>query len=238
VKRRRSNDGLDRRNRAVPLRRARRLTEELLRIRRQLLLSMQRSRVGQPVAAARAPIQDRRPAAAMRQQRLRMPRSCGSRLRPAFGETCSNSRGRFSGLINARSGGQDAIRSVRRCRPSQVTDTMPGFHEGRAPRNKGRRYPGDPPTVEEIIAVMRAAGTGADGARLRALIVILWRAGLRSARRSISPRLTSMHPAARFRYDGARAGVVARSRWIAGRGVSWSRGSPAGVRCPSERCCV
>jgi hypothetical protein len=55
--------------------------------------------------------------------------------------------------------------------------TMPGFHEGRAPRNKGRRYHADPPTVEEIIAVMRAAGTGADGARLRALIVILWRAG-------------------------------------------------------------
>ena len=33
--------------------------------------------------------------------------------------------------------------------------TMPGFHEGRAPRNKGRRYPADLPTVEEIIAVMR-----------------------------------------------------------------------------------
>jgi site-specific recombinase XerD len=33
--------------------------------------------------------------------------------------------------------------------------------------------------VEEIIAVMRVAGNGADGARLRALIVILWRAGLR-----------------------------------------------------------
>jgi site-specific recombinase XerC len=57
--------------------------------------------------------------------------------------------------------------------------TLPGFHEGRAPRNKGRRYPADPPTVEEIIAVMRRAGSSADGARLRALIVILWRAGLR-----------------------------------------------------------
>ncbi|MGI8712022.1 MAG: tyrosine-type recombinase/integrase [Solirubrobacteraceae bacterium] len=43
----------------------------------------------------------------------------------------------------------------------------------------GRRYPADPPTVEEIIAVMRAAGDSADGARLRALIVMLWRAGLR-----------------------------------------------------------
>jgi hypothetical protein len=42
--------------------------------------------------------------------------------------------------------------------------TMSGFHEARAPRNKGHRYPADPPTVEEIIAVMRAAGSGADGA--------------------------------------------------------------------------
>ena len=57
--------------------------------------------------------------------------------------------------------------------------TLPGFHEGRAPRNKSRRYPADPPTVEEIIAVMRQAGSSPEGLRLRALIVILWRAGLR-----------------------------------------------------------
>jgi integrase len=37
----------------------------------------------------------------------------------------------------------------------------------------------DPPTVEEIVAVMRQAGDGAHGALLRALIVLLWRAGLR-----------------------------------------------------------
>jgi hypothetical protein len=36
---------------------------------------------------------------------------------------------------------------------------MPGFHAGRSPRNKGLRYPADPPRVEEIIAVMRAVGT-------------------------------------------------------------------------------
>jgi hypothetical protein len=32
--------------------------------------------------------------------------------------------------------------------------TLPGYHQGRPPRNKGLRYPADPPTVEEIIAVM------------------------------------------------------------------------------------
>jgi integrase/recombinase XerD len=41
------------------------------------------------------------------------------------------------------------------------------------------RYPPDPPTVEEIVAVMRAAGEDREGVRLRSLIVVLWRAGLR-----------------------------------------------------------
>jgi site-specific recombinase XerD len=45
--------------------------------------------------------------------------------------------------------------------------------------HKGEQYPADPPTVEEIVAVMRPLGDRADGHRLRALIVLLWRAGLR-----------------------------------------------------------
>jgi site-specific recombinase XerD len=57
--------------------------------------------------------------------------------------------------------------------------TVPGYRRGCAPRNKGRRYPADPPRVEEIIAVMRAAGGGQVGVRARALVVVLWRAGLR-----------------------------------------------------------
>jgi hypothetical protein len=34
----------------------------------------------------------------------------------------------------------------------------PGHWAGRAPPNKGLRYPADPPTVEEIILVMREPG--------------------------------------------------------------------------------
>jgi hypothetical protein len=64
--------------------------------------------------------------------------------------------------------------------------TLTSFHAGRPPRNKGMRYPADPPTVEEVIAVMRAAGETIHGQRLRGLIVVLWRAGLR-----IRPRLMS-----------------------------------------------
>jgi integrase len=41
------------------------------------------------------------------------------------------------------------------------------------------RYPADPPTVEEIIAVMRHAGENRHAWRLRALIAVLWRGGLR-----------------------------------------------------------
>jgi hypothetical protein len=43
---------------------------------------------------------------------------------------------------------QSAVYDAAGHRRSPVT--MPGFREGRAPRNKGRRYPADPPTVEEI----------------------------------------------------------------------------------------
>ena len=57
--------------------------------------------------------------------------------------------------------------------------TLPGYLSGRQPRNKGLRYPADPPRVEEIIAVMRAAGERVHGDRVRGLIVVLWRAGLR-----------------------------------------------------------
>src|SRR3954464_1180254 len=57
--------------------------------------------------------------------------------------------------------------------------TLPEFHAGRPPRNKGIRCPADPPTIEEIVAGMRAAGDAVHGRRLRGLIVVLWRAGLR-----------------------------------------------------------
>jgi integrase len=57
--------------------------------------------------------------------------------------------------------------------------TLPGYHAGRPPHNKGRLYPADPPTVDEIVAVMRHAANERHGWRLRAVIVVLWRGGLR-----------------------------------------------------------
>jgi integrase len=57
--------------------------------------------------------------------------------------------------------------------------TPSGYHCGRPPRSKGLCYPADPPSVEEIVAVMRTGGSRLEGARLRGLMVVLWRSGLR-----------------------------------------------------------
>jgi integrase len=55
--------------------------------------------------------------------------------------------------------------------------TLPGYHTGRPPRKKGMRYPADPPTVEEIVAVMRNAPDDRHGWRVRAMIVFCVVAG-------------------------------------------------------------
>jgi hypothetical protein len=71
--------------------------------------------------------------------------------------------------------------------------TMPGFHAGRPPRNKGRRYPADPPTIEEIVAVMRHAGDGRHGRRLRALICAV-ASGAAHPRGALAQRARSRPP--------------------------------------------
>jgi site-specific recombinase XerC len=64
--------------------------------------------------------------------------------------------------------------------------TRPGYHAGRPPRDEGMRYPADPPTVDEIVAVTRHTSDDRYGWRARALIVVLWRAGLRIQEASAS----------------------------------------------------
>jgi site-specific recombinase XerD len=57
--------------------------------------------------------------------------------------------------------------------------SIPGYLSGRAPHNKGMQYPPDPPRPEEIVLVMRQAGHDRHGLRVRALVAVLWRGGLR-----------------------------------------------------------
>jgi hypothetical protein len=89
-------------------------------------------------------------------------------LRTRVGLPCVSRQSPMSGSVVLDAAG-------RRRSPA----TMPGFHAGHPPRNKGLRYPADPPIVGETVAVMRIAGDGGHGRRLPGLIVVLWRAGLR-----------------------------------------------------------
>jgi integrase len=83
--------------------------------------------------------------------------------------------------------------------------TLPGYHAGHVPRNKGVRYPADPPTVEEIVAVMRQAGDNRHSWRLRALIVELRRlAAQAGVRRRFAPHQLRHAHAVELAREGVR----------------------------------
>ena len=101
------------------------------------------------------------------------------------------------------------------------------------------RYAADPPTIEEIVTVMRRAGDGVHGRRLRALIVVLWRAGLRIhealalAEGDLDRRRGSLLVR---RGKGGRRREVGMDDWA--WGSSSSRGSMCASSCRSDRCSV
>jgi integrase len=115
--------------------------------------------------------------------------------------------------------------------------TLPGHNVGLAPRNKGMVYPADPPTVDEIVAVMRRTPPDRHGLRLRALIVVLWRGGLRIqealtlTESDLDPRRGSIL------FAEGRATSAGRSGWTPGRGAIISlRGLLVVLSCLSARC--
>jgi len=87
---------------------------------------------------------------------------------------------------------------------------VPGYHKGRPAPSKGLRYPPDPPRSEEIIAVMRAAGEGSYGLRVRGLIVVLWRAGLRIGE-ALALKLVKIVSQARINFVMARSSAYLKS---------------------------
>ena len=116
--------------------------------------------------------------------------------------------------------------------------TTPEFHLGRTPGNKGLSYPADPPRVEEIVAVMCQAGDGIHGDRTRALIIVLWRAGLRIAE-ALDLREVDLEPA-----RGAllvREGKGGRRREVGMDDWGWERLRPwmrtGRSRTRSTTCC-
>lgn len=59
--------------------------------------------------------------------------------------------------------------------------TLPEYRQGTEPPNKGKKYPPEPLTPEEIDRLIRACGRGPAGLRNAALIAVYARAGLRCA---------------------------------------------------------
>jgi integrase len=116
--------------------------------------------------------------------------------------------------------------------------TMPGFHTGHAPDNKGLLYPADPPKVEEIIAVMRTAGDRTHGRRLRGLIVIMWRAGLR-IQEALAPTEGDLdHRRGSLLVRRGKGGRRREVVWTRGDANSSSPGLTSGASSRSVRCCA
>ena len=114
--------------------------------------------------------------------------------------------------------------------------TIPGHLTGRAPRNKGMQYPPDPPRAEEIALVMRQAGHDRHGLRLRALIAVLWRAGLRISE-ALALNETDVDAARGSLLSAtAKATSAAKPGWISSASSSSPPGWLTASRSPSVRC--
>lgn len=124
--------------------------------------------------------------------------------------------------------------------------TLPTYRRGRPAPNKGRKFPAEPLTPEEIHALISACGRGPAGLRNRALIVVMARSGLRVSEALALQikdvdlargRITVLHG------KGDRARIVGLDpeacavveRWVAARkklGVARSRrGTPTPLFC-------
>ena len=105
----------------------------------------------------------------------------GRRLFYLFSLAVARARAGWSGGgdICCLMGGGPHDRVVGRGGAAAHTGDDAGLPHRPAAGQQGMRYPADPPTVDVIVAVMRHTGRDSYGWRLRAMVVVLWRAGLR-----------------------------------------------------------
>lgn len=57
--------------------------------------------------------------------------------------------------------------------------TLPEYRRGVTPPNAGKKYPAETLTRHEVHRLLAVCGRGPAGKRMRALIIVLWRSGLR-----------------------------------------------------------
>jgi integrase len=105
----------------------------------------------------------------------------------------------------------------------RVTD--PGYHRGRTPANKGLKFPPEPLTEDEILRLLKACPpTSPCRRRDHALIVLLWRSGLRIHEalllepRDLDPTVGMVHVR---RGKGGKAGYSAMDAWAFERVGEW-----------------
>jgi hypothetical protein len=118
-----------------------------------------------------------------------------------------------AGSVRLRFPRRDHARAIARCRRApSLTGDAARIPCRSAAAQQGDPRPADPPTIEEIVAVMRVTGDTVHGRRLRGLIAVLWRAGLRIPR-GARARRGRPGSAARFAAGpgAARAAAAARS---------------------------
>ena len=161
--------------------------------------------------------------------------------RRPHGETLNPSgerpgRGRLRGPGRSIGGQHVRARTDGPSRPSTLTgrDTR-AFGWLRAAK-RGRALPGRSPTVEEIILVMRQAGPGPYADRTRALIAILWRAGLRISEALALTESDLDRGPGQCWFASARAASDGWSAWTIGGGSTSLVGPSTGWSCRSVRC--
>lgn len=66
-----------------------------------------------------------------------------------------------------------------RCGRRRSRATMPLARKGKKPANHGKTYPAEPLTADEVLAILDACGMSPAHVRLRALLALIYRTGLR-----------------------------------------------------------
>jgi integrase len=98
------------------------------------------------------------------------------------------------------------------------------------------QYPPDPPRPEEIVLVMRQACHDRHGLRVRALIAVLWRAGLRISEALALNETDIDERRGSLLIRQAKATNAVRPAWTSSGSSSWPPGWPFACRCRPGRC--
>jgi integrase len=96
--------------------------------------------------------------------------------------------------------------------------TLPGYHKGRVPPNKGQKFPATPPSTEEVAAMLALCDRSTPyGLRMFSWLLLDWRTGLRISE-SLALLETDLNPAESTVYvrcgKGGKSRLVGVDEWV------------------------